>query len=287
MDSIFNKDFWIKEWAGDKKGDTYNVHKGFSTPEYWDKAASTYNLNETEVRNRRLEKTIDFFKRSNLLFDGMKVLDIGCGTGMLAIELARHGADVTALDFSKGMLKRFQQDIPPELEKHLTILCEDWHQLDIQKKGWVKAFDLVIAFMSPGVATPESFFKMMDCSKKGCAMRGWAAKRNHPVMSVLWEKIQGTPLKDKPQSIFFKINLIFAMGFFPEITFDTIEWKQNVTVQEEFDNQMAFFKKASNKPDSELEAIIQPYLDEISENNRIIREHIGYTATAVWVIDQN
>ncbi|MCP3874057.1 MAG: methyltransferase domain-containing protein [Desulfobacteraceae bacterium] len=285
MENIFNKEFWIKEWGNDKKGDTYSVHKGFSTPEYWDKAASTYNLNETEVRNRRLEKTIDFLKQSNLLFDGMQVLDIGCGTGMHAIEMARHGAKVTALDFSNGMLKRFRQDITPEVEKNITLLCEDWHQLDIKEKGWGKKFDLVIAFMSPGVATPESFFKMMRCSKKGCAMRGWAAKRNHPVLSVLWEKIVGTPLTDKPQSIFYKINLIFSMGFFPEITFDTIQWEQNVTIQEEFDNQMAFFQKVSDTSDDELKNIILSYLRDISKNNRIVRQHKGYTATAVWTID--
>ncbi len=282
MDSIFNKDFWVNEWANDKKSDTFSVHRGFSTPEYWDKAAATYNQNKTEVKNRRLEKTMDFFKRSDLLFEGMNVLEIGCGTGMLAIELVKNGAGVTALDFSQGMLDKFQQDITSDIEKNITILCEDWHTLDIQKKGWEKKFDLVIAFMSPGVASPESFYKMMSCSKKGCAIRGWAAKRNHPVMSVLWEKIMGTPLEDKPQSILYKLNLLFSMGIFPEITFDKIKWEQNVTVQEEFDSQMAFFQKVSKASNTELKNIIRPYLDGISDNDRIIREHHGLIATVVW-----
>jgi SAM-dependent methyltransferase len=282
MDTIFNKDFWINEWANDKKGDTFSVHRGFSTPEYWDKAAATYNQNKTEVKNRRLGKTMDFFKRSDLLFEGMSVLEIGCGTGMLAMELAKNGARVTALDFSRGMLDKFQADITSDIKKNITILCEDWHTLDIKAKGWEKKFDLVIAFMSPGVASPKSFDQMMNCSKTGCAIRGWAAKRNHPIMSVLWEEIIGTPLEDKPQSILYKINLLFSMGIFPEITFDKIKWEQNVTVKEEFDNQMAFFQKVSHKTYSELKTIIQPYLDGISKDNHIIREHHGLTATAVW-----
>lgn len=285
MDNIFNEAFWINQWQDNKKSDTYSVHKGFSTPEYWDKAARTYNQNKDEVKNRRMEKTIDFLKRSDLLFEEMTVLDIGCGTGMLAIELAKCGAKVTALDFSTGMLGKFRDGITPEIEENITILSDDWHELDIDARGWEKNFDLVVAFMSPGVAGPESFYKMMRCAKKGCAIRGWAAKRNHPILSVLWEKIMGPPLEDKPQSILFKINLLFSMGIFPEITFDTIEWEQNVTVKEEFDNQMAFFKKVSKMPDSELEGIIQPYLDDAAENNRIVRQHKGLTATAVWRMD--
>ena len=285
MDNIFNKKFWINEWENEKKTDTYNVHRGFSTSEYWDKTANTYNRNKKEVQNRGLKKTISFFKRSGLLFKGMNVLEIGCGTGMVAIELAKHGAQVTALDFSSGMLEKFRQDITPDIKKNVTILHKDWHKIDIEEKGWKKKFDLVIAFMSPGVASPESFFKLMSCSKKGCAIRGWAAKRNHPVLSDLWEKIMGTSLEDKPQSILYKINLLFSLGYFPEITFDTIEWDQTVPVKEEFVSQMAFFQKVSKKSDAELEKIIYHYLESISKDNYIVRKHKGVTATAVWRMD--
>ena len=285
MDNIFNKEFWINEWKNDTKNDTYNVHKGFSTSEYWDKAAATYDQDKIEIQNRRLEKTILFLQKSNLLFEGMKVLEIGCGTGMVAIELAKRGAQVTALDFSTGMLEKFKQNITPDIAENTIVLHEDWHKIDIEKKGWKKNFDLVIAFMSPGVASPEAFFKMMSCSKKGCAIRGWAAKGNHPILSDLWEKIMETALEDKPQSILYKINLLFSLGFFPEITFDTIEWNQTASVKEEFGRQMAFFKKVSNKTDGELEKIIRPYLENISKDNYIKRKHKGLTATAIWNID--
>ncbi|MCK5235856.1 MAG: methyltransferase domain-containing protein [Deltaproteobacteria bacterium] len=37
-------------------------------------------------------------------FKGKRVLDIACGTGRFALEFARNGASVTALDSSEGML---------------------------------------------------------------------------------------------------------------------------------------------------------------------------------------
>lgn len=37
---------------------------------------------------------------------GLSVLDVGCGTGRHAIELAKAGAHVTGVDFSNGMLEK-------------------------------------------------------------------------------------------------------------------------------------------------------------------------------------
>ena len=37
---------------------------------------------------------------------GLRILDAGCGTGRHALALASHGAKVTAIDFSEGMLNK-------------------------------------------------------------------------------------------------------------------------------------------------------------------------------------
>ena len=47
---------------------------------------------------------IDFFLSLFALPGGSRVLDMGCGTGRHAIELAKRGFQVTAVDISKGML---------------------------------------------------------------------------------------------------------------------------------------------------------------------------------------
>ncbi|WDP92723.1 MAG: class I SAM-dependent methyltransferase [Desulfobacter sp.] len=285
MDNIFNDEFWIKAWTGDRAGDTYAVHKGFSTPQYWDKASATYNTNPKEVRDRRMEKALNMLESKGLLFEGMKVLDIGCGTGMMAIELAQRGARVTAMDFSQGMLDRVRADLTPALEKRITLIQEDWHNVDIAARGWEKAFDLVVAFMSPGVATPEAFDKMIQCASKGCAVRGWAARRQHPILMDLWKQIMDRPLDDKPQSILYKINLLFSRGLFPEICFDVVEWDQTIPLENELDNQLAFFTRVSGRPEEELRPLIRQYLAGRARDNHLSKKQIGLTATAVFLTD--
>ena len=62
----------------------------------WDQVASG---NEATGRRQRLVGAV-----SSLVPDGGRVVDLGCGAGQLATELALRGYSVTAADFSAGML---------------------------------------------------------------------------------------------------------------------------------------------------------------------------------------
>ena len=46
---------------------------------------------------------------------GARVLDAGCGTGMLAVEAARRGADVLAVDLSPTLLEHAAERLPHDL----------------------------------------------------------------------------------------------------------------------------------------------------------------------------
>jgi malonyl-CoA O-methyltransferase len=55
---------------------------------------------------------------------GLKVLDLGCGTGRHSLWLAEQGASVTAIDFSAGMLDEARRK--PGAER-IRFLCHDLH----------------------------------------------------------------------------------------------------------------------------------------------------------------
>ena len=74
---------------------------------------------------------------------GRRVLDAGCGTGALAIEAARRGADVVAIDLSPKLVELARQRIP----KSLTTGSLDFRSGDMldPKLG---SFDHVVAMDS-------------------------------------------------------------------------------------------------------------------------------------------
>ena len=69
------------------------------------------------------------------LLDGSgRVLDAGCGTGRVAIELARRGYDVAGVDIDTEMIAGARAKAP-ELA---------WHQLDLASFDLGEAFDAVV-----------------------------------------------------------------------------------------------------------------------------------------------
>lgn len=85
-------------------------------------------------------------------FSPTSVLDAGCGTGRVAIELARRGVEVVGVDLDRSMLQR-AADKAPNIE---------WYQADLSRlvlrndDGSPRLFDVVLTagnvmiFLDPG-----------------------------------------------------------------------------------------------------------------------------------------
>lgn len=72
------------------------------------------------------------------------VLDAGCGTGRVAIELARHGIDVVGVDLDSSMLataRHLAPDIP-------------WHLSDLAGLDLGRSFDVVVMAGNVPLFTP-------------------------------------------------------------------------------------------------------------------------------------
>jgi magnesium-protoporphyrin O-methyltransferase len=73
---------------------------------------------------------------------GARVLDAGCGTGMMTEELARRGATVTAADISPKLVEIAHDRLSPTLRQQVTF-----HAGDMTDPG-LGAFDAVVAMDS-------------------------------------------------------------------------------------------------------------------------------------------
>ncbi len=84
---------------------------------------------------------------------GMRILDAGCGTGAMAVELAKRGADeVVAIDISPSLIDIAQKRMPAEYARQITWGSGD--MLDAAKGRFdaIVAMDSLIYYSAPDVA---------------------------------------------------------------------------------------------------------------------------------------
>jgi ubiquinone/menaquinone biosynthesis C-methylase UbiE len=75
-------------------------------PNLYQQTAQFYDL---VVSRGYVEADIPFYKK--IIQPPSQILEVGCGTGRVAIELAQHGFDVTGIDLSEWMLDEFRKKL--------------------------------------------------------------------------------------------------------------------------------------------------------------------------------
>jgi magnesium-protoporphyrin O-methyltransferase len=78
---------------------------------------------------------------------GKRVLDAGCGTGVMAVELARRGAQVLAVDLSPTLIALARERLPADVgEGHIDFEVGDMAALAVGEFDHVVAMDSLIHY---------------------------------------------------------------------------------------------------------------------------------------------
>ncbi len=80
---------------------------------------------------------------------GRRILDAGCGTGALAVELARRGADVVAVDLAATLLDLARDRLPANLPGSVEFLPGDMLHAASGRFDHVVAMDSLIHYAAP------------------------------------------------------------------------------------------------------------------------------------------
>jgi magnesium-protoporphyrin O-methyltransferase len=83
---------------------------------------------------------------------GKRLLDAGCGTGALAIEAARRGADVVAVDLSPTLIGLAQERAPQDLPGRVTFAVGDLLDPAFGAFDHVVAMDSLIHYEGADIA---------------------------------------------------------------------------------------------------------------------------------------
>lgn len=101
----------------------------------------------------------DFIEKEINYNKNIRILDIGCGTGRHAIELAKRGYTVVGIDLSESQIKSAKEKA---LKGNLQI---DFHQSDARNLSFSHEFDLVIMICEgafPLMETDEMNFQILQ-----------------------------------------------------------------------------------------------------------------------------
>ncbi|MGB5831353.1 MAG: magnesium protoporphyrin IX methyltransferase [Thiohalocapsa sp.] len=73
-------------------------------------------------RDQMRSKLLDYLPAD---LSGKRLLDAGCGTGMLSLEAARRGAYVYAVDLSPTLIENARERVPADLDGHIEFAVGD------------------------------------------------------------------------------------------------------------------------------------------------------------------
>jgi ubiquinone/menaquinone biosynthesis C-methylase UbiE len=111
----------------------------------------------------------DFIEREISRDKSLKILDIGCGTGRHAIELAKRGYNVTGVDLSADQIKRAKEKAQ---EAGVTV---DFQIQDARDLSFEGEFDLAIMLCEGGFSlmeTDEMNFAILKSATKALKSKG-------------------------------------------------------------------------------------------------------------------
>lgn len=149
---------WNEEWK-----QLQEIRRKNDKSEYWNRRSKDFDSPDSVSPYVR-----ELLERA-ALEAGDVVLDMGCGTGSVALPLALAGHTVIAADFSEGMIaeaqRRFETAGADSIETHVLAWEDDWDAFGIGEKS----VDVIIASRSLAVYDlAAAIDKMNRTARKRC-----------------------------------------------------------------------------------------------------------------------
>ena len=231
---------WLNELKNDseKKTDTTHYKK-------WDKRAPMFDKRSTTPEAvARKEQILSMLKKAGALKAGIRVLDVGAGSGNWAISMAEMGASVVALEPSSGMVEILRQKIDalgfgPD---QISVIQQTWQEVDLEKEGMAGQFDLVFSSMNPGVCDPVTLDKVMQASRNFCYLSTFSGGSPGSRYTDLFKQATGRTLERSSWDFIYPFTHVYAKGYRPQIDFNVWDLDRQETVDQAVENIIFFIQ---------------------------------------------
>lgn len=120
----------------------YYTAKELWTDEHTSKQMLMYHLNESiDLSSRNagfIRQSVAWIVSRFNIGGNTKIADFGCGPGLYTTPLAKHGADVTGIDFSERSIE-YAKEVAARERLHINYIKQDYLEFETENR-----FDLVL-----------------------------------------------------------------------------------------------------------------------------------------------
>ncbi|MCX8034400.1 MAG: class I SAM-dependent methyltransferase [Thermodesulfovibrio sp.] len=246
---------------------------------FWDKRAKKYPLPYDESVYPRTLSVLEKIKKVGCSFKDKYILEIGSGTGVYTLPIAKEAKKVVAVDPSDEMLKILKEQTMIYDVVNIETYKNFWHEIDIDRTGFRKKFDIVLSAMTPAIKTLEDIIKMENCSKKWCIYIGWGRKRENTIKSEIF-KFHGVDLKP-PSGVLMIQNILNEKGRKPHIEFYETSWQWKGSIEEALDDISGFLELQNIKPNKEK---ILEILNKHFPDGKVVHTTYAEHGILIWEV---
>jgi len=221
---------------------------------FWEQMAARYPAPCAEESLAKSSKIISRAEQRGVQIDGAVVLDIGCGTGVYTLPLAKRAARVVGLDLSAAMLRRLEAERQEQGLENISTVHGAWTEAIVAQHGQHgldKAFDIVWAAMTPAVRSAADLARMNRCSRGWCVYIGWGGVRRNPLMEEAFHA-HGLTFGPPPGAKAMQAALA-GMGIDAPIETIPHSWQREESVEESCEHVRSFIEAQSEAvPQAEI-----------------------------------
>lgn len=215
-----------------------------------------------------------------ILSPGIRVLDLGCGPGTLAIPLAKHGARVTAIDASPGMTARLATQLTEQKVVGVDVRTVDWDALTAADRR-----DVGLAACFPPVLSPAGIERLESLSQSTCVIVIGAGSEPFPFRRRIWQRLMRDPMPEAQEQLICLLGFLLATERKPNLVH--IEWPARLDM--DADRACTFYRRyfemlVTERPVDDIDAVVDAVLNPFLRHGRCQAEGIARVALIWWSV---
>ena len=227
-----------------------------------------------ERMDERVKTTAEFLRQNGQLGRGSRVLDIGCGPGLFAVEFARSADHVTGLDISPRMIEHARNYARQQQVENVSYLACDFKRAGLDAMGWRRRFDLVMGSLTPALTRVPDLHKLMASSRGYCLHVSFVQAKDSlkdKIYAALYRSNSERTRYEEGRVFYSIFNLLFLEGYNPITGYFKQAAEEDVVVDERLADGYAG-SLAKYSPDPTIETgRIYDYLLDISKKEGCLR----------------